>query len=59
MIYKSFEAKVLITTLDEFGREKELKSLRFITTEELNKYLEEHEQDFADNPDIYAVYVTT
>ena len=51
------ETKIIITTLDEFGEEKEMKVLQFITTEELKEYLEEHEQDFADNPDIYAVYV--
>jgi hypothetical protein len=51
------KTKIIITTLDEFGEEKGMKVLQFITTEELNKYLEEHEQEFADNPDIYAVYV--
>lgn len=51
------KSKIIITTLDEFGEEKEMKVLQFNTTEKLNIYLEEHEQEFADNLDIYAVYV--
>lgn len=48
--------KITFTYLDEFGEEK-IKCVKYFETDtEADDFLCEHEQDFADNPEIYAVY---
>lgn len=51
------KVKVIATTLDEFGNEKEKVLARFSTPEKAQEYIDRKEQDFADNPEIYAVYI--
>ena len=51
------KVKVIATTLDEFGNEKEKVLARFSTPEKAQEYIDRKEQDFADNSEIYAVYI--
>ncbi len=48
--------KITATHLDELGEEKPLFTRIFKTTTEADDYMDEHEQDFADEPSIYAIY---
>ena len=45
---------ITATHLDEYGEEKCLFERCFETADEANAFMDE--QDFADNPEIYAVY---
>lgn len=51
------KAKVIVTTLNEFGEEVEKIIKRFDTKKEAEDFVLEHEQEYTDNPEIYSVYV--
>jgi hypothetical protein len=50
-------AKVVITTLNEFSEEVEKEIINFNSPETAQDFMDEHEQDFHDDPEIYAVYI--
>lgn len=49
--------KVVITALDKLDEEVEISVRQFNSYEAAVDYVECHEQDFADDPEIYAVYI--
>lgn len=51
------KVKIIMVTLDELGEEKEETIKECDTKEEAEDFVSEHEQDFADNPEIYYVYI--
>ncbi len=51
------KTKIIIITLDEFGEETEEIIKECDTKEEAEDFVSEHEQDFADNSEIYAIYI--
>lgn len=51
------KVKIIMVILDELGKEKENVIKECDTREEAEIFVEEHEQDFADNPEIYYVYI--
>ena len=51
------KSKVVVTTLDEFGKEKDLFVKWFKTKEEAEDYAFAHEQEYSDNPEVYCVYI--
>lgn len=53
------EVNVNIVSLDEAGNEKTTTIKVCGSVEEAEAYVEEHEQDFADDPDVYTVEIET
>ena len=51
------QVKVIITTTNDFGEEVELTTHYFDTMEDAEDFVLEHEQDFADDPEIYCVHI--
>ena len=51
------KVNIVITTLDEFGEETEMLIRPCKDVAEAEQFVLEHEQDFADDPEIYAVYI--
>lgn len=48
--------EIVMTTLNKLGEEERvIKKCRDI--KEVDAYISEHEQEFADNPDKYTIYV--
>ena len=48
---------VVKSELNEFGEEEFTTIKRFADVESAREFMEEYEQDFADDPDVYAVYI--
>jgi hypothetical protein len=48
--------KIIATRLDENGEEQEYFVRLFETPTEADDFMDEHEQDFTDDTDIYAIY---
>jgi hypothetical protein len=48
--------KIIATYLDANGEEQEYFVRLFETPSEADDFIDEHKQDFADDPDIYAIY---
>ena len=51
------KAKVVITGLNEYNEEVEINVKKFNSYDTAVDYVEYHEQDFHDDPEIYAVYI--
>lgn len=51
------DTKVIITTLNEFNEEVKKDVIWFDSPEAAQDFMDEHEQDFHDDSEIYAVYV--
>ena len=50
--------KVVVTRLDECGQETRPKTIyKNAKKEKAQEYIDDHEQDFSDDPAIYAVYI--
>jgi hypothetical protein len=50
-------ARVVITTLNEFNEEVEKEVIVFGSREAARDFINEHIQDFHDDPEVYAVYI--
>ena len=48
--------RIIATHLDANGEEQEYFTRLFETPTEADDFINEHEQDFIDDPDIYAIY---
>lgn len=48
--------RIIATHLDTNGEEQEYFTRLFETPKEADDFIDEHEQDFTDDPDIYAIY---
>ena len=51
------QTKVEAVSRNEAGGEVSLRTWLFETPEEARRFVTEHEQDFADDPEIYAIYI--
>lgn len=51
------KTKIIMVILDEFGEEKPILIKECNTKEEAENYILEHEQEYTDNAEIYAVYI--
>ena len=51
------QTKVIAMSRNEMGEEVPLRTWLFETPEEARRFIAEHEQDFADDPEIYAIYI--
>lgn len=51
------KAKIIFTTLNEFGEEKYLLSKEFSDESAAERYLMEHEQEIWDGSEIYRVFL--
>ena len=50
--------EIVLTRLDEFGKETEFKTLGpFTNKAAAEEYVKSHEQDFADDPEIYSIKI--
>lgn len=49
--------RVVITTLNEFGEEIEKEVIVFDSRETAQDFINEHTQDFHDDPEVCAIYI--
>lgn len=49
--------EVVLTTQNEIGEEVLMKTFAFDSKPEARLFIDEHDQEFADDPEIYAVYI--